>query len=136
MTMTPDEWLADFEAKVADMQRKATAFRRTIEQAGETVSSEDGKLTVTVAPNGALLDLKIDDTAVSGSGAALAASIITLVRTAREGAATHVADSFRPLVGSHVEDLDTAATVAEPAASATAAAADEDDDFDDKSIFE
>ena len=26
--MTPDEWLADFEAKTAELQRNAAAFRR------------------------------------------------------------------------------------------------------------
>jgi hypothetical protein len=57
--MTPDEWLADFEAKTAELQRNAAAFRRNLEMAGQTVTSEDKTLTVTVAPNGALLDLKI-----------------------------------------------------------------------------
>jgi hypothetical protein len=57
--MTPDEWLADFEAKTAELQRNAVAFRRNLEAAGQTVTSEDKALTVTVAPNGALLDLKI-----------------------------------------------------------------------------
>jgi hypothetical protein len=38
--MTPDEWLADFEAKTAELQRNAVAFRRNLEEAGQTVTSE------------------------------------------------------------------------------------------------
>src|SRR5687768_12335573 len=58
--MTPDQWLADFEAKTAELQRNAAAFRRNLESAGTTMTAEDKSVTVTVAPNGALLDLKIE----------------------------------------------------------------------------
>lgn len=112
--MTPDEWLKDFESKVAGMQREAASFRRNLESAGETATSEDGKLTVSVAPNGALLGLTIDDAAVSGKGAEFAAKILALVRTAREGAATHVVEAFRPLVGGAANELDTDVAVPDP----------------------
>lgn len=100
MTMTPDEWLADFESKVVEMQRKAATFRRDLEHAGETISSADGKVTVKVAANGALLGLKLD------GNAELAEEIMSVVRKAREGAAEHVVDTFRPLAGAHVDELD------------------------------
>lgn len=137
--MTPDEWLKDFESKVAGMQREAASFRRNLESAGETVTSEDGKLTVSVAPNGALLGLTIDDAAVSGKGAELAAKILALVRTAREGAATHVVDSFRPLAGSAANELDTDVSVPDPAADVGRESGFEEDDedgFGEGSIFE
>ncbi|GAA3689246.1 hypothetical protein GCM10022267_90050 [Lentzea roselyniae] len=50
--MTPGEWLADFEATTAELQRNAATFRRNPEMAAQTVTSEDKMLTVTVAPNG------------------------------------------------------------------------------------
>lgn len=115
MTMTPDEWLADFQSKVANMQREAASFRRNLESAGERVTSEDGKFSVSVAPNGALLGLRIDDSAVTGTGAELAGRIMELVRAAREGSAQHVVDSFRPVVGNAADELDMDVSVpAEP----------------------
>lgn len=137
--MTPDEWLKDFESKVSGMQREAASFRRNLESAGETVTSADGKLTVSVAPNGALLDLTIDDAAVSGKGAELAAKILALVRTAREGAATHVVDSFRPLVGGAADELDTDVSVPDSAADGGRESGFEDEDedgFGERAIFE
>ncbi|HEX8867794.1 MAG TPA: YbaB/EbfC family nucleoid-associated protein [Lentzea sp.] len=103
--MTPDEWLADFEAKTAELQRNAAAFRRNLESAGTTVSTEDKSVTVTVAPNGALLDLKIE------GDAELAGKILALTRSAREGAATNVLNDFRQVVGGHANELDTDVSV-------------------------
>ncbi|MET9633174.1 YbaB/EbfC family nucleoid-associated protein [Lentzea sp. NPDC006480] len=108
--MTPDEWLADFEAKTAELQRNAAKFRRNLESAGTTVTSEDKSVTVTVASNGALLDLKIEgDTELS-------ARIMELTRTAREQAASNVLGEFRQVVGSHVNELDTDVSVPAPPA--------------------
>lgn len=106
--MTPDEWLADFESKVVDMQHKAAAFRRKMEQAGKTLKSDDGKLEITVAPNGALVGLKIAD------DDELAKRIMRLARKAREAAAEEVNDSFRPLAGGHVDQFDEDTEPAEP----------------------
>lgn len=109
-SMTPDEWLADFEAKTAELQRNAAKFRRNLESAGTTVTSEDKSVTVTVASNGALLDLKIEgDTELS-------ARIMELTRTAREQAASNVLGEFRQVVGSHVNELDTDVSVPAPPA--------------------
>ncbi|MDT7790190.1 MAG: hypothetical protein QOF58_8609 [Pseudonocardiales bacterium] len=108
--MTPDQWLADFEAKTAELQRNAAAFRRNIESAGTTVTSEDKSVTVTVASNGALLDLKIE------GNTELSAKIMELTRTAREQAASNVLGEFRQVVGSHVNELDTDVSVPAPPA--------------------
>ncbi|UVS77852.1 hypothetical protein Actkin_01575 [Actinokineospora sp. UTMC 2448] len=96
---TPDEWLADFERKVADLQQKATEFKRDLESAGSTQTSEDRTVTVTVAPNGALLDLRLDDAATAKPAAELAAEILRTARKARQAAATTVAEAFVPLGG-------------------------------------
>lgn len=128
--MTPDEWLADFEAKTAELQRNAAAFRRNLEMAGQTVTSEDKALTVTVAPNGALLDLKI------AQNPELAARLMALVRQTREGAATNVLSEFRNAVGGQAGQLDTDVSV--PAFGAPEPRKPkpvEDDDFSDNSIL-
>lgn len=94
---TPDEWLADFERKVADLQQKATEFKTNVEAAGATERSES--VTVTVAASGALLDLKLEDSALRKPADELAAEILTLTRKARQSAATGVAQAFQPLGG-------------------------------------
>ncbi|MGQ0838612.1 YbaB/EbfC family nucleoid-associated protein [Actinokineospora sp.] len=96
---TPDEWLADFEAKVADLQQKATEFKTTVEAAGTTESSADGAVTVTVAPNGSLTGLHLADAAMGKTAADLAAEILALSRRARQAAAAGVAEAFVPLGG-------------------------------------
>ncbi|RAS68531.1 YbaB/EbfC DNA-binding family protein [Lentzea atacamensis] len=127
--MTPDEWLADFEAKTAELQRNAAAFRRNLESAGTTVTTEDKSVTVTVAPNGALLDLKIE------GDTELATRILGLTRTAREQAATNVLDEFRHVTGSHANELDTDVSVPGPPAPEQQKAKPEDEDFAEKAVY-
>ena len=131
--MTPDEWLANFEATVADVQRKATAFKENLESAGATEQAPDGSVRVTVAPGGALLGLSIDDSAMHRSGAELATQIMALTRQAQRAAAANVAASFAPLTG---------APAPEPPklppprpATARGRTAVDDDDFSNDQIF-
>ena len=127
--MTPDEWLADFEAKTAELQRNAAAFRRNLESAGTTVTTEDKSVTVTVAPNGALLNLKIE------GNDELATKILALTRTAREQAATNVLDEFRQVTGSHANELDTDVSIPAPPEQPTRAAQPENEDFSEKTVY-
>ncbi len=101
--MTPDEWLASFEATVADVQHKAAAFKQNLESSGATEESADGSLSVTVAPNGALANLTIHEEALRNSGAELAAQIMTLTRQAQRSAAAKVSAAFAPLAGTEPE---------------------------------
>jgi DNA-binding protein YbaB len=98
-TPSPEQWLADFDATIAAVRAGTEAFRQDLDQAGATESSEDGTLSVTVAPNGALADLRIDDAAWQGSGAELAAEILRLTQRAQRTAAANVAAAFAPLGG-------------------------------------
>ena len=107
---TPDEWLADFERKVADLQQKATDFKRDIEAAGSTQTSEDRSITVTVAPNGALLDLQLTDAATTKPADELARQILATARQARQAAADSVAEAFVPIGG----DRDTVQRINTP----------------------
>jgi DNA-binding protein YbaB len=103
--VTPEEWLASFEAKIAEVQQKAAEFKENLEHSGATESSEDGSLRVTVAPNGALTDLSIADDALRGSGSELAGRIMRLARRAQRAAAVHVVEAFAPLAGEDSEAL-------------------------------
>lgn len=127
--MTPDEWLADFEAKTAELQRNAAAFRRNLESAGTTATTEDKSVTVTVAPNGALLNLKIE------GNTELATKILALTKSAREQAATNVLDEFRQVTGSHANELDTDVSVPGPAPEQQQKAKPEDEDFAEKAVY-
>ena len=125
--MTPEEWLASFEAKVADMRQKAAAFKDNLEASGATEASPDGSLRVTVAPNGELTDLRIEDSAMRRSGAELTAEIMTLVHKAQRAAAGHVAEAFAPLAG--------APPAPPPTAVAQRPRAVDDDDYSNDRIF-
>jgi DNA-binding protein YbaB len=94
---TPDEWLAKFNATIADVKAKTEAFQRDLEQAGATETSPDGSVSVTVAPNGSLTNLRIDESAWRGSGAELAGKIMQVARKAQRAAAVQVAEAFAPL---------------------------------------
>jgi DNA-binding protein YbaB len=98
--VTPEEWLANFESKIADVQAKAAEFQENLEDSGAVVTSADGTISVTVAPNGSLTDLRLADAALrSGSGAKVAEEILKLARKAQRAAAVKVAEAFAPLGG-------------------------------------
>jgi DNA-binding protein YbaB len=94
---TPEEWLARFNATIEDVKSKTEAFQRDLAQAGVTESAPDGSVSVTVAPNGSLTGLRIEDEAWRGSGAELSAKVMRLVRKAQRAAAVNVAEAFAPL---------------------------------------
>jgi DNA-binding protein YbaB len=102
---TPDEWLNKFNATIADVKAKTEAFQRDLEQSGATETAPDGSLSVTVAPNGSLTNLRIDESAWRGSGAELAGKIMHLARKAQRAAAQNVVEAFAPLGGPDSESL-------------------------------
>ncbi|MFL6120080.1 YbaB/EbfC family nucleoid-associated protein [Actinophytocola sp.] len=102
---TPEEWLKNFNAKIADVKAKTEQFQQDLERSGATETSPDGSLSVTVAPNGSLSDLRIDESAWRGNGAELAKKIMALARKAQRAAAVNVAEAFAPLGGPDHEAL-------------------------------
>jgi hypothetical protein len=90
-TPSPEEWLATFDATIAEVQARTAAFQRDLDQAGAAESSPDGSLSVTVAPNGSLTGLRID------AHPELAEHILLLARKAQRTAAANVAAAFAPL---------------------------------------
>ncbi|WP_051773328.1 YbaB/EbfC family nucleoid-associated protein [Saccharothrix sp. NRRL B-16314] len=100
---TPDEWMRDFETKIADAQAKAAAVQEGLAGAGGSASSNDGFVTVTVAPNGALTDVRLTDGAMRKSAAQLSAEIVEVARKAQRGAAVKVAETFSAVNGTDSE---------------------------------
>jgi len=97
VVVTPEEWLADFNAKIDDIKAKTAEFQQNLEASGTTETSPDGAISVSVAPNGSLTNLRIDESAWRGSGAELAGKIMQLARKAQRAAAVNVAEAFAPL---------------------------------------
>ncbi|WP_370946091.1 YbaB/EbfC family nucleoid-associated protein [Amycolatopsis sp. cg5] len=96
--MTPEEWLANFDAKIADVQAKAAEFQENLEASSASEANKDGSIRVTVAPNGSLTDLHLADSAVQGkSGSKIAEEILKLARKAQRSAAVNVAEAFKPM---------------------------------------
>jgi hypothetical protein len=94
---TPEEWLARFNATIEDVKARTAAFQHDLEHSGATETTSDGSLSVTVAPNGSLTNLRVDDSAWRGSGSELANRIMQLARKAQRTAAVRVAEAFAPL---------------------------------------
>jgi DNA-binding protein YbaB len=91
--------IADLEAKARDLARRAQQVQDGIRAAEATVSSPDGWVTVTVAPNGALRDISFSLPAEGASDAALGAVVMATVRRARAEVAQQVAAVVEPEFG-------------------------------------
>lgn len=162
---TPEEWMRDFEAKISEAQAKAAAVQEGLAQAGGSASSNDGSITVSVAPNGALTGLELTADAMRKSHSQLSGEILEIARKAQRGAAVKVAETFGAVEGEGSETYrliteylpppeedeqpaapdyefneeyeERAATAAPPPVRRPAPrpSADEDEDFGDNSIF-
>src|SRR5205823_3482739 len=103
--------------------------KENLETSGRTEESADRSVRVTVAPNGALTNLTIEDSAMRRSGDELAAQIMELTREARRAAAANVTEAFAPLVGVDPEPPRT-----RPAPVRSGQPAD-DEDFSNDQVF-
>jgi DNA-binding protein YbaB len=87
------------ERQVRDMRAKAEALNEALSDAGATVRSRDGAVTVTLAPNGALQNLELGHRACELGPARLTAAIMAAVRDAQRQTARTVASSFAAING-------------------------------------
>ncbi|ATE57299.1 MULTISPECIES: YbaB/EbfC family nucleoid-associated protein [Actinosynnema] len=95
--MDPQQWLGNFEAKLADLQQKSADLQENYAAASATVTSRDGAVKVTVGPNGGLQNLELGHRATELGAARLTALIMETARTAQKQAATKVMEAFAPL---------------------------------------
>jgi DNA-binding protein YbaB len=92
-------WLDDFEARLADLQKKSEDLQDNIAAASATVSSKDDSVTVTVGPNGGLQNLELGHRACDLGPARLTALILETARAAQRKASEKVVEAFEPLGG-------------------------------------
>ncbi|GAB2981123.1 YbaB/EbfC family nucleoid-associated protein [Saccharothrix stipae] len=95
--MDPQQWLDNFEAKLADLQRKSADLQENFENSQATASSPDGAVTITVGPNGGLLNIQLGHRATELGSARLTALIMQTAKIAQKQAAQQVMAAFEPL---------------------------------------
>ena len=92
-----NEWLAGFEARIADIQRKSAELQQNIAASGATAVSPDGGVRVTVGPTGALQNLQLAPSVTRYPPAELAGIITRTAVEAQRIAAHRVAAAFAPV---------------------------------------
>ncbi|WP_370940031.1 YbaB/EbfC family nucleoid-associated protein [Amycolatopsis sp. cg13] len=97
--MDDQGWLDDFQRRIDEMQAKSAALQETLSTAEGRAKSGDGLVSVSVAPNGALKNLEIDDRALRHGGARLTASIMDAYGKAQRQVSRDVIDAFEPIAG-------------------------------------
>ncbi|SDJ38182.1 YbaB/EbfC DNA-binding family protein [Actinokineospora alba] len=102
---SPDEWMRDFEGKIAAAQAKAAMVQDGLAGAASSASSDDGAITVAVAANGALTDVRLTPAAMGKSHTALSAELMAVARKAQRSAAAKVAEVFEAAHGPESETL-------------------------------
>jgi len=97
VTEAINDWMAGFEARIADMQRKSAQLQQNIASSGATATSPDGGVRVTVGPTGALQDLHLAPSTTRYPPAELASVIMRVAADAQRQAAHRVAEAFAPV---------------------------------------
>lgn len=93
----PDQWLNDMQARLADLKEKSEDLAQNLATASATVTSNDGAVTVTIAPTGALQNLELTQKAAGMSPGKLTASIMDAVRKGQQAASAKMVEAFAPL---------------------------------------
>ncbi|GAA1302896.1 YbaB/EbfC family nucleoid-associated protein [Saccharothrix xinjiangensis] len=97
--MNPERVIADLEARAQDLARRSQDMQEQIRGAAATVRSNDGAVTVTVAPNGALQHIGFSPRATEFSHVQLGQVVMDAVRRAQAQAARQVAAVVEPQFG-------------------------------------
>jgi DNA-binding protein YbaB len=95
--LDPYAWVNDFEARAAELQRKAVEAQENLAAVSGTASSKDGAVTVTVGPNGGLTNLQLGHRAVELGAPRLTALILETARKAQKNASAQVVEVCRPI---------------------------------------
>jgi DNA-binding protein YbaB len=97
--MTGDEWLADYQRRIAEIGATAQRARDALDGLTATASSANGDVTVTVNSAGALQDVIFRERAEDMSLPRLAQAVLDAARDAHATAARKSAEALEPLIG-------------------------------------
>lgn len=98
MTETND-WLAGYEAKIAEMQRRSAMLTESFQAAGATAASPDGAVRVKVGPTGAFEQVQLSPGASRYAPAELAGIINRTAAEAMRTAAHQARAAFAEFAG-------------------------------------
>jgi DNA-binding protein YbaB len=87
------------ERQASQMQERASALQEAFAATAATVTSRDGAVTVTLAPNGALRNMQLGRRACELGEARLTATIMETVRQAQSQTARAVTSSVESIIG-------------------------------------
>ncbi|QUH04765.1 YbaB/EbfC family nucleoid-associated protein [Saccharopolyspora erythraea] len=96
--------LRQFEEQV----QKAAQLKSAIQDMHGTAASPDGAVTVTVAPSGAVLDLRLSPNAVRQSHTDLQQAILAAIREATQNAADQLNETVAPVLGEQFDQFQEA----------------------------
>lgn len=97
----PDRMLADINARAEKLRQTAAGVAARLAQTSGTGRSPDGAVTATVAPTGALQDIKVTARAMGMKPKQLSRSIMAAVRAAQGQASAAMVAAFAPLGEGH-----------------------------------
>ncbi|GAA2345411.1 hypothetical protein GCM10009854_22820 [Saccharopolyspora halophila] len=105
------EMLSRFE----EQAQQAGRLQSAMQEMRGTASSQDRSVTVTVAPSGAVLDLKLEPNAVRRSANELQQQIMAVIREATATAAEQLDQAAAPILGEQYEQFQEAFNAGVPA---------------------
>jgi YbaB/EbfC DNA-binding family len=90
--MDPEQWLADYDKRIADVAARAKEAGARLRQVGGTVASPRGEVTVRVGAGGTLEDLTLTPATRTLESDELARLILDTTRQAQRAASAQIAD--------------------------------------------
>ncbi|GGS25433.1 MULTISPECIES: YbaB/EbfC family nucleoid-associated protein [Actinokineospora] len=102
---SPESMLAGFQAQIEAKLRQADELRAVTERLRVTETSADSSVTVVVDATGNVADLRLTHAALDKAPDEVAASILTVLRTAQAKVGDRVRESVAPLIGGDSETM-------------------------------
>jgi DNA-binding protein YbaB len=97
--MQPDQWLAQYEDKIAAAKQKSEQAQSQLGEVGGTAESPDGLIRVSVNASGALTALDIKQAARGMEPDEIASAILTAATQAQRAASGRVVEIMTEFVG-------------------------------------
>lgn len=97
--MDPQQWLQNYQKRIAGYQRASEQLKESLGGALVTMSSPDEAVTVTIGPNGSLKNLQLSHRAAEHSPQQLGSLIMTTVRRAQRAMAEQVVQAVTEFGG-------------------------------------
>lgn len=102
------ERIQEMMRKFEEQAQKASELQSAMQGMQGTASSQDRSVTVTVAPSGAVLDLRLAPNAVRKSANDLQQQIMATIREATASAAEQMNNAVAPILGDHYDQFQQA----------------------------